>query len=385
MKRAVLYSVALFGFSILLVQCVATQQDVEYTNVKVRKMDSRVEDINKEIDELKKQTVQSVQARQAQTSDRLDYLQAEIMRLQGDIEENNFFIRQVQEENRELKKLLQSRIETSEQNSLTEITKLSERLALSEEQLLKAQERVNLAESEINAVKEARSQEAAQRALEAAQKAREAERIARMAAEEKISSGPQEIKPDAFKINVSSQNITESSIDEKEDVKTEPKPEIKTTAVSPPPAPKPAVSPPAPEPAMAPPAPEPKAASSVSSTYDRGLSLFKQNKFRDAYNSFAEYLDKNPSAAEAVNARYYAAESLYEDKDYELAILEFQKVIVEHPKHELAPKALYKQGLAFEKIGDPETARIVYNKLVDTYPRSEEVVSAKTRLESLKR
>ncbi len=115
------------------------------------------------------------------------------------------------------------------------------------------------------------------------------------------------------------------------------------------------------------------------------MNLFKQEKYRDAYNSFAEYLDKNPSDSQAVNARYYGAESLYGDKDYELAILEFQKIIVEHPKHDLAPKSLYKQGLAFEKIGDPETARIVYNKLVDTYPKSEAVDSAKTRLESLKK
>jgi len=115
------------------------------------------------------------------------------------------------------------------------------------------------------------------------------------------------------------------------------------------------------------------------------MNLFKQKKYRDAYNSFAEYLDKNPSAPQAVDARYYAADSLYEDKDYELAILEFQKVIVEHSKHDLAPKALYKQGLSFEKIGDPETARIVYNKLVDAYPKSGEAASAKTRLEALKK
>ena len=48
MKRVVIYSAVLLGFSTLLVQCVATQQDVEYTNVKVRKMDTKVEDINKE-------------------------------------------------------------------------------------------------------------------------------------------------------------------------------------------------------------------------------------------------------------------------------------------------------------------------------------------------
>ena len=104
MKRAVLYAIVLLGLSTQLVQCVATQKDMEYTNVRVRKMDSKVEDIDKEIDQLKKQTVQQVQERQAMTGDRLEYLQSEILKLQGQIEENNFVIRQVKEENKELKK-----------------------------------------------------------------------------------------------------------------------------------------------------------------------------------------------------------------------------------------------------------------------------------------
>ena len=366
MKRAVLYSIVLLSLSTLLVQCVATQQDVEYTNVRVRKMDTKVEDINKEIEKLKKQTVQDVQSRQAETSDRLDYQQSEILRLQGEIEENNFFIRQVQEENREQKKLLLSRIDTSDQNRLEEITRLNERLVLTEKQLLKALERVTFAESEINAIKEFRSREASQRAMEAAQRAREAEKKARMAttATQQKSSRPQEIEPDTYKVDVSSQNITKPSAEEKEAEKVERK-------VAPKPAAKKETTPPPP--------------SSASTELDKGMDLFKQKKYRDAYNSFAEYLDANPSGNQAVKARYYSAESLYGDKDYELAILEFQKLIVEHPKHGLAPKALYKQGLSFEKIGDPETARIVYNKLVDTYPKSDEVGSTKTRLQALKR
>ncbi len=360
MKRAFIYSLVLLGFSTFLVQCVATQQDVEYTNVKVRKMDSKVDDINKEIEELKKQTVQDVQSKQAQTSDRLDYLQAEILRLQATIEENNFFIRQVQDENRELKKLLVSRMDASEQGKSQEIARLNERLTVTEQQILKALERVTFAENEIKSIKEARSQEASQKAMEAAQRAREADKRVRMTTEPESAVQTREIQPDTLKIDVSSRNI-ESTEDEKDDEKSEPEPEVKT-APSPPPPPQ-----------------------AASNAYEQGLNLFKQKKYRDAYNSFAEYLDKNPSGDQAVNARYHGADSLFEEKDYELAILEFQKVIVEHPKNDLAPKALYKQGLSFEKIGDPETARIVYNKLVDTYPKSAEVVDAKTRLQSLKK
>ena len=360
MKRTLLYAFVLLSYSTLLVQCVATQQDVEYTNVKVRKMDTKVEDINKEIEELKKQTVQDVQARQAETGDRLDYQQSEILRLQGEIEENNFFIRQVQDENRELKNLLLKRLDSTEQSRSEETTRLNERLQVTAEQLLRALERVGLAENEIKAIKQARSQEASQRAMEAAQQAREAERKARMSSEQQISRTPKEIQPEAYKIDVSTSNITDTSADEKEAETTESVPEVK-------------------------PAAPPSAPPSVSSTYDQAINLYRQKKYRDAYNSFAEYLDENPSGSVAVNARYYAAESLYEDKDFELAILEYQKVIVEHPKHELAPRALYKQGLAFEKIGDPETARIVFNKLVDTYSGSGEAASAKDRLESLKK
>jgi len=366
MKRTVLYAVALLGFATLLVQCVATQQDVEYTNTKVRKMDTRVEEINKQVEELKKQTVQDVQARQAQTGDRLDYQQSEILRLQGEIEENRYLLKQVQEENKELKQMLLGRLDSSEQTRLQENNKLNDRLALSEEQMLKAQDRITLLENEINSIKEARSKEAAQRAMEAAERAREAERKAQMAAEQKAVSPPREILPDTYKIDVSSKENIIASAEEKESEQKEkstPAPEVKT----------------------APPSPPPPAPPAASNAFDRGMNLFKQKQYRDAYNSFAEYLDKNPSGSQAVAARYYSAESLFAANDYELAILEFQKVIVEHPKDDLASKALYKQGLSFEKIGDPETARIVYNKLIDTYPQSAEVASAKSRLESLKR
>jgi tol-pal system protein YbgF len=367
MKRTFLYTLVLLGLSSLLVQCVATQKDMDYANVQMRKVDSRVEVIDKEVSELKKQTVKEVRERQAETGDLLDYHQSEILRLQSELEENNFLIKQIQEENKEMKKLLLSRIEASEKNSAEETNLLKDRLALTEEQLLKAYDRLAFAENEIKSIKNSISEEASKRAMEAAQRAREAERKARLAAEreaatreaaekQKSTRRTREILPEPYKIDVSSQNITDTA-EEKEVEKVVSKPVAK--AVQPPPA--------------------------TATSYDRGMTLFKQKKYRDAYNSFAEYLDKNRTGSQAVNARYYAAQSLYEDKDYELAILEFQKVIVEHPQDSLAPKSLYKQGLSFEKIGDPETARIVYNKLVDSYPKSAEANSAKTRLEALKK
>jgi tol-pal system protein YbgF len=384
MKGVILYSLVFLGFSTMLVQCVATQKDMEYTNIRVRQMDSKVENIDQEIDKLK-----NVQTNQAEAGDRLDYQQSEILRLQGQIEEQTFLVKQIQEENQELKKLLKSKLDASEQSSSAELKKLSDRMALDEEQMVKSQDRLAFIENEIVGIKDARSMEAADRAREAAQRAREAEKMARQASEKEVaarqipSQGPKEIVPDTYKVDVSSQNITEGTAEEKEEA--EQTKEVKTETL---PAPKAAGAPevtPAPK-ASAPAevSPPPKVTTSETS-YDKGLSLFKQKKYRDAYNAFADYLDKNPSGSQAVEARYYSAESLFEEKDYELAILEFQKVIVENPQNSLAPKALYRQGLAFEKIGDQETARIVYNKLVDTYPKSEEMESAKKRIDAMKK
>ena len=383
MKRLFLFSLLLLILSSLLVQCVATQKDMEYTNVQVRKVDSKVEDIDKQVAELKKQTVKEVRERQAETGDRLDYHQSEILRLQGEIEENNFFIKQVQEENRELKKILLTQMKESEKNSSKEISRLEERLVLTEDQLLKAYDRLTFAENEVQAIKDARSREAAQKAIEAAQRAREAEKKARLVAEREVAErkkstrGPREILPDPYKVSVTGQDIIEEVIEETEIEKVEPQ-KIEKAVTKPVEKTEPKIVTKPVEKAV----PQPTQAASAT-LYDRGMILFKEKKYREAYNLFSEHLDKNPTGPQAVTARYYAAESLYEDKNYELSILEFQKVIVEHPQDSLTPKALYKQGLSFEKIGDPETARIVYNKLVDTYPESVEVASAKTRLDAL--
>jgi TolA-binding protein len=298
MKRTLFYAAVILSTSTFLIQCVATQQDVEYTNVKVRQMDTKVAGMDKEIDSLKKQTMESAQAREAATGERLEYQQSEIMRLQGEIEENNFLSRQIREENRELKQLLLNRLAASDSKRDEDINRLAERLALIDEQLRKAAERVNLAENEIKGIKEARSQEAAQRAMEAARKAREAERKARLAAEEEAQrKKTRTLTPDALKVDVSSQNITAISADEVEAVEP-PVAEEKAPKAEPPQAATVKAEPaPAAVKSAAPAPPEPPPAPPVSGKLAEAMVFFKQKKYRDAYNGFAEYLEKNPSGS----------------------------------------------------------------------------------------
>jgi tol-pal system protein YbgF len=348
MKKVVFHSLLLLGLSTFLVQC-ATTKDMEYTNIKMRNMDTKVSTIDQEVEELKQQTVSQVRARQAETGERLDFQQSEIIRLQSLIEENNHYIRQVQEENKELKQLLESRLGTLSKDVSEEVSRLHRKIALTDDQVAKSEERVALTEAHIESISEARSREADQRAREAAQRAREAEKKARAATQESDTKGPKVIYPEQSKKDVSEQDIAGETEEKKES-----------------------------------PAPAPVKKATVKTKYDQGLALYKNKKYQQAYTVFTEYLDANTTGSQAVNARYYAAESLYQQKEYESAILEFQKVIVEYPQHKKVPVSLYKQGLSFEKLGDKETARIVYNKLLDNYPNSDQVQSAQKRLDNIK-
>ena len=84
----------------------------------------------------------------------------------------------------------------------------------------------------------------------------------------------------------------------------------------------------------------------------------------------------------APNSRFWLGDCYYNQQEYELAILEYQKVIADYPTDGKAPAALLKQGLAFEKLKDNETAKVVYDKLLKGYPKSDQVETAKKRIES---
>ena len=86
MKKVAFQSLLLLGLSTFLVNC-ATNKDMEYTNIKMRNMDTKVETIDQQVEELKQQTVSQVRARQAESVERIDSLQSEIVRLQSLIEE----------------------------------------------------------------------------------------------------------------------------------------------------------------------------------------------------------------------------------------------------------------------------------------------------------
>ncbi len=118
--------------------------------------------------------------------------------------------------------------------------------------------------------------------------------------------------------------------------------------------------------------------------YQKGLELFKQEKFQEAKQVLKAYIQQNPEAPLVANAYFWIGECEYKSNRFEEAILEYQKVISNYPESNKVPDALLKQGFAFARLGDVESARIVLKKLLKAYPNSPQAKVARKQLARLK-
>ena len=334
MKKNTFNFLLITCLSPFLVQCFATTQDMQNTNIRMRNIDQRVETVQKDLEQAVGKTVQQVQSRQARVSDQVDIQQDEILELKAQLGESAHYNRLLQERNKEFATTLNSRFMSMENSLGSRIDQLSQRIDELDRKLITT-------DNSIREVKETRARETAERARVAAQRAREAAMAAErkaQAAKTSRKSGPVEITPDKFKKKASDENNVNSS------ASTQKNPDPSETL------------------------------------YSKGLSEYKGKRYSEAINIFTEYLRKYPNGKKVVNARFWTGESLYGQKEFELAILEYQKVIADSPRHSKAPAALLKQAMAFEKINDRNTAQVIYNKIIKEYPSSEQAQTAKKQL-----
>lgn len=320
----------------MLMQCVAAEKEVKGLDLRLRTMDTRIVEMERTVTAMNNQ-----RGSQAELALTVDELKTRMLQLEGQIDESTHQARRKQEDEAALRAGTDKRITELESN----LSKLNTRIAELNTQLSDLQNRIGTVTVSIKEIQEDRAKEAADKAAAAARAAEEARQAVEKAAQ------PRTIEP----------------------VQTKKKPGT-PDAVAAVPKQKEAEQKAAAEPAPA----------AGDGLYEKGLASFKAKKYQAAYNSFAEFLDKNPKDQMAPNARFWLGECLYKQKEYELAILEYQKVIADYPKSGKAPAALLKQGLAFEELAEKETAKIVYNKLLADYPKSDQVEAAKSRLAELK-
>lgn len=339
MKKTLFTWALLLGFTPLLIQCVAQEKDVAGLDLRMRTMDAQLIDMERSVQAMKNQA-----GYQAELSNTIDKMNNRILQLEGRVDERIQHGKKTQEESKDLKNLVNNRLDAID----IQVKELNTRLGQLTEQV--AQNSQN-----VLGIKEARAHDAATQAAAAAKEAEAARARA-----EKTSNGGREIAPDQVK------------------KKSDDKPQTEAKAETPPAAVE------KPEPAAKADKPE-KSSGSGKELYDKGVALFKDKKYKESYNAFADYLAKHPKGEMAANARFWLGDCLYQQKEYELAILEYQKVIADFGQTPKAPAALLKQAMAFEELKEPETAKIVYNKVLEDYPKSEQADAAKKRLQALKK
>ncbi len=311
---------------LLLSHC-ASQDEVRDLNYQLRAVNRKVEDV-------KTQTVDQLQKRQASSVSKVDDLQNQILQLQSRFEETAHLNSQLKEQTKET------------EAGLT--TMFQQMNAGTEERLRALEERVDNLAASLDSIKQARLRSSEKQARDAARRAEKARQRAK-AMESRSSAGKSvKVNPGRTKKKVKPNKGTSAS--------KQPKAVSAKTAT---------------------------ASAPGGDPLSLAISQFKAKKYKDAYSSFEHILSSNPKGDKAAETLFFMGECLYNQKEFDLAILDYQKVISNHPKNKRAPEALLKQGMSFEKLTDHETAKIIYKKLSREYAGSSQAETAKQRLGNL--
>ncbi|MCL7486640.1 MAG: tol-pal system protein YbgF [Desulfobulbaceae bacterium] len=330
MKRVINLAVA--GCAVLLLCQCATRDEVRELNYRIRA-------VNQKVDDVRSSTVDQMQKKQASSVSRIDVMQEEITQLQAKLEENAHQEILFREQAKESAVGMQAMLESMKAENDSRIKML--------------EDRIGQLERNLNKMSDARIREAEERARAAARRAEEARRRTVVAAE--ASGGIVKVVPENRKVKLDDSKRVEAAVTVPDQPVTVEQPSIA--------------------------APVEKEVG--GDLFNQAMSLYKDNKYTEAYKLFEQVLSQNPRGDEAAETLFFMGESLFARGEYDLAILDYQKVISNHGQHRRTPTALLKQGMSFEKLTDLETAKIIYKKLIAEYPDSAEADSAQQQLTTL--
>jgi len=119
--------------------------------------------------------------------------------------------------------------------------------------------------------------------------------------------------------------------------------------------------------------------------YDRAFDLLKQSRYEEAIAAFKEFQTRFPRSALADSAQYWIAEAHYVNRAYDAALYEYNALIQRYPESKRLPDAMLKVGYIHFENEQWEQARRALNAVVIRYPGSRVAVSAKMRLDQMKK
>jgi tol-pal system protein YbgF len=344
MKKRYLTPFILIGLMPLLSNC-ASQKDVQNLNYHVRT-------INKKLEDMKVNTVDQMQQRQASSSGQLDQLQSDILQLKSKLEENAHMNRMLQEQNKELQLAIQNLNLQQEEKINTKMAELDSK--------------INSQKESLAAMQLARVQEAERRSKAAKKAADDAMRRAQQASLAKAATSSRagsvtHLSPTSKKILFSKTNTPVKNTTKATTTST---PTGGANIVKSVPAPTPVVK-------------------ETPNTLAIAQQQFSDGNYKKAYDLFEKNISRSSSTTTSIGARYMMGECLFKLGAFDQAIIQYQQIISNYPGNPQAAKALLRQGESFEQLSDTETARIIYRKITASYSSSPEAETARQKINSL--
>lgn len=362
MKKSVLKLALLLTATTFLASC-ASQKDVEDLRYQLRV-------VNKKIEDMRSDTVDPLQKRQAAASGQMDMFEQDILQLKSQLEESYHLNQRLREQNKELGESISSIAQNEAAHREEALRKMAEQQRIKEERLTHLlNQKIREQDENVKAIQKARIKDAERRAKQASIAAELAKKRSRSASSQISNSQGTTKHIKASKSKKKYSVVAPRTLPTTAQV--QPKSTSRVAPV---------------QKTVAQPIKTAAAVNSQSTTagdsFGSAQKLYNRKKYNQAYSEFDQIANLS-SSSKKVDARYMMGECLFAQKEYDKAIMQYQKIIAQHSSHNKAPAAMLKQAMAFEKLADKDTAKVIYKKVLKKHPNSSEAQTAKKRLDNL--
>lgn len=118
--------------------------------------------------------------------------------------------------------------------------------------------------------------------------------------------------------------------------------------------------------------------------YDRAFRALREQRFADAADGFADFLDRFPTSGYAPNALYWLAETYFVRRDFENALTFFQELRQRYPRSNKDGDALLKIGFSHFEMRQWNESRAALEQVRSQHPNTTLARLAETRLRDMR-
>ena len=104
--------------------------------------------------------------------------------------------------------------------------------------------------------------------------------------------------------------------------------------------------------------------SDIAKSYYNAVSLFSQEKFKEALSGFQKIIEEGSDGEYEAKARYEIGRCHYNLQKFDICIKHFSSLIQKYPKHPDLIDALYYVGKCHEEMGNAEKAAGFFKKVI---------------------